>query len=531
MRYSSPRASMWAILVIAVAILAMAVPAVAVSLQEEIDLGKKLDAEVLKHTPISGDEAVQKEMDRIGQIIVKNGGLNRPRIEYHFKVLHDSDLNAFSTCGGYIYFTDHLWNVLRTDERAGVLGHEIVHADRRHALDAMLKLQKRSTILGAILILAGANRTISDMVDMANQLSTLKYSRGDERQADEIGLQYLHSAGLNPVGLLLSMRKIDRFESEAGGRPPTILMNHPATPDRLKYISRNLTQMGLQVPPENIITKNASDKIGAITSRSGDDIGFTSSKPLASGEVVWLMATAWDYYYEVRTLAPTARVVVTSAKDNSYTGKMHIVNPNNSKNIGKGTDVYAPANPLAPTGVAVVTGDSLGSFQSTGLQPVAGHTLTKMERLLPMGVVWNRRESKTSNEATGYVVVTDPANRAGFVSIDRPEYGYAHLSAGTALVSLIDPDADRWIGPIISVGKSSRQVELLPSRRPSPTKTYDIAYPAWDKNETYRQRVVAAAKLTRNDGKIVMSVTQFRPGWAMEGITRGFDMYEQVAGK
>ena len=530
MRYSSPWVSMWAILVIAVAILAMAVPAVAVSLQEEIDLGKKLDAEVLKHTPISGDEAAQKEIDRLGQTIVKKGGLNRPQIEYHFKVLHDDDMNAFSTCGGYVYFTDHLWNVLRTDERAGVLAHEIVHADRRHALDAMLKLQKRSTILGAILILAGANRTISNVVDMANQLSTLKYSRGDERQADEVGLQYLHNAGLNPVGLLLSMRKIDRFESEAGGRAPTILMNHPATPDRLQYISQDLTKMGLQVPPENIVTKNASDKIGAITSRSGDDIGFTSSKPLASGDVVWLMATAWDYYYEVRTLAPTARIVVTSAKDNSYAGKMSIVNPNNSKNIGKGTDVYAPANPPATTGVAVVTGDTR-TAQSIGPQPVAGHTLTKMERLLSMAVVWNRRESKSSNEATGYVVITDPANRAGFVSIDRPEYGYAPLSAGAILVSLYDPDADRWIGPIISVGKSSRQVELLPNRRPSPTKTYDIAYPAWDKSEAYRQRVVAAAKLTRNDGKIVMSVTQFRPGWAMDGIVRGFDMYEQVAGK
>ena len=110
-------------------------------------------------------------------------------------MLKDDDLNAFSTCGGYIYFTDHLWNILRTDERAGVLAHEIVHSDRRHSLDAMLKLQKRSTILGAILILAGAGRTVTDIVDIANQLSTLKYSRGDEKQADEIGLQYCTMQG------------------------------------------------------------------------------------------------------------------------------------------------------------------------------------------------------------------------------------------------------------------------------------------------------------------------------------------------
>ena len=62
-------------LFVAIVVLAAGVRAFAVTLQEEIDLGKKLDAQVLKDTPLSSDEAAQKEIDRLGQIIVKKGGL------------------------------------------------------------------------------------------------------------------------------------------------------------------------------------------------------------------------------------------------------------------------------------------------------------------------------------------------------------------------------------------------------------------------------------------------------------------------
>jgi len=525
------KVSIWISLFVAMTVLAAGDRAFAVSLQEEIDLGKKLDAQVLKDTPLSSDEAAQREIDRLGQIIVRKGGLSRPQIVYHFRVLKDDDLNAFSTCGGYIYFTDHLWNILRTDERAGVLAHEIVHSDRRHSLDAMLKLQKRSTILGVILILAGANRTVTDIVDMANQLSTLKYSRGDEKQADEIGLQYLHNAGLNPAGLLLALRKIGRFEVGAGQRPPTILANHPQTPDRLHYIEADLVKMGVPVPPENVATKNAADKIGAVTSRTNDVIYFTSSKPLKPGDVVWLMSRGWDYYYETHTTIPMARVVVSSTSRSESSGRMYAANPDKTASIGKGSEVYWLPAPPPASGVGVISVDSVGSVGSVRVLPVGGHSFAKMERLLPVSVIWSEKESLPANEPVGYVVITDPASRTGFMSIDRPKYAYAPTKAGAVLISLDDPNADRWAGAVVSVGVSSKQVEVLPSRPLDPAKTYDVAYPAWEKSDLYKQRIVAIAKFTQSSNKIVMSITQLKPGWSMTSILPGFDIYEQPSQK
>lgn len=532
MRYIGVRKPAWAFLAAIMVALMIGVPAFAVTLQEEIDLGKKLDAQILKEKPVSSDQSAQKEIDRLGQIVVKKGGLNRPTIEYHFKVLKGTDLNAFSTCGGYIYFTDHLWSVLRTDERAGVLAHEIVHSDRRHALDAVLKQQKRSTILGAILILAGAGRTISDVVGIANQLSSLKYSRGDEKQADQIGLQYLHSAGMNPAGLLLALRKIGKFEAEAGQKQPTILMNHPQTPERLRYITEDLRKMGVTVPPDDVVTKNSSDRIGAITSLSNTTVEFTSSKSLKPSDVVWIMGTGWDYYYESRTATPVARVVVASVKGSGYTGKPYVLNAAKAKSIGKGMEVYDPPVPPLPSGVGFVVADPKASFQSYTVQSERGQPFAKMQRLLPVSVVWNDKGSKLANEPVGYAVVTDPAIRlGGTVLIQRPKYSYAPVNTGAVLVNVTDPDSARWAGTVLSIGKSSRQVEVVPNLPLDPGKIYEVAYPAWEKTDSYAQRVVAKAKFTKTGSKVVMSITEFAPGWSIDQIQPGFDVYEQSSRK
>ena len=305
----------------------------AVTLQEEIDLGKRLNDEILKQTPLSTDRAAQKEIDELGQRLVR-AGIRRPEIEYHFQILQDDDFNAFAIPGGYVYFTQRLWNVMRKDERVGVLAHEIAHTDRRHAIDAMLKAQRRQIFLAILLTVVKANNTWANIADLAHSLYTLKYSRGDERQADEVGVELCQKAGFNPAGLLLAMRKINRFQSEQGGQPPKIFSSHPPTPERLQYLQQLLTRMNVPIPPEDVKDMPSPNRIGEVVRAAGGTVEFTSSKHLGDGDVVWIMRPGWDFYYENRTDRPAARAIVRGTGPN-YSADVWPILRSEERRVGK----------------------------------------------------------------------------------------------------------------------------------------------------------------------------------------------------
>ncbi|MEN6582008.1 MAG: M48 family metalloprotease [Armatimonadota bacterium] len=493
------------------------------TLKEEIDLGKKLDVEITKETPMSTDRAGQKEIKEVGQKLVKY--VNRTEIPYHFKILQDKELNAFSIPGGYVYFSERLWNVLRPNERAGVLAHEIVHVDRRHALDAMSKAQRRTIFLGVLLGALGANNTVGSIADLANSLYTLKYSRGDEQQADTVGVELLQKASDDPAGLLLAMRKINRFQADSGGEPPKIFNSHPPTPERLKYLTELLVKMGVPVPPDNAKEMpNEYTKIGTVTSVKGDTIQFTATKAPHVRSIVWLMGQGWDYRYENKTTIPVARGVVT-AVGSKITATIWSMPNAKAKDIAKDVGVYEITTPSPVSGVAEIVPTVPGSTATAKLSPTAG--MQKLERLLAIEQVWDDESGQLTNDKVGYVVITKPSNENGFVSLTRPKYSYAPVEAGSILIKINDPDQNRWVGTVISVGKSSQAVEVLANRTIERGTKYEIAFPGWDPKVSYDQRVVGRASLKSSNGKLVLQITSLTPGWNMADIRNGFDIYEE----
>lgn len=506
---------------------ALAVPAWAVSLQEEIDMGKKIDAEVLKQHPASANEAAQQEIEKTGQLIVSKAGVKRPDLPYHFKVINSgNDYNAFSVPGGYIYFTDALWNMLTPDERTGVLAHEIVHSDRRHAVDAMLKLQQRSTVLGILLILVNANLDLQNVVDMANSLYTLKYSRGDEKQADEIGTQYLHNAGMNPAGLLMAMRKINRLEEANGGRVPTILSNHPSTPDRMKYLEALLIKMRVTVPPESVGSVTLPDKIGAITNKSGSTISFTSTQPLKPGQILWVAGQGWDNNFEKKGPRPIARVIVTRVSG-GYQGKVYPFSDKAAEKIVNGADVHALPMPAVNEAVARIASDAFGRNGKARIEPIGNFAAKRLERLMAISPVWSNKNSDLAPGNIGYVVITDPSKPDGYQALSNPDYAYAPFEAGASLVRLSDPDAAKWIGPVISIGRSQAQVEVMTDKSLEAGKDYDIVAPGWEKSQSVSQRALARARFAPQKNKMVLNILEYTPGNNIESIKNGLDVYER----
>lgn len=493
----------------------------AMSVQDEIDTGKKIDIQIMKENRLYSDEKAQKEMDDYGQKLAKY--VSRPQIPYHFKILKDNDFNAFSIPGGYVYFTDRLWNVLRKDERIGVIGHEITHVDRRHAIDAMSKQQTRQTILTILLAATKAGDIWGNVAGVAEQMYSLKYSRGDEQQADYGSVDLCTKAGYNPAGILLAMYKIQRFEAESGGAPPKIFSDHPPTKERLQYLKQLLASKGVTVPAENIETVATPNKIGEVSAANTDSITFTSSQPLKAGDIVWVMREGWDSRYEKHTGVPIARALVTAAGQ-TPTAKVWQIHSAKPVAVTKGMGVYAPPIPSPERGIGTITSASLQA--SVGrLRLDAKPQL--LERLFAAQPVWNKDYSHLVNENVGYLVVTDPANESGYVGVQQADYSYAPLETNSVLRKVDDPDQDNWVGPIVSMGRSGATIEIKTTKPLDKTKTYEVLYPAWGKDDTYKKRIIGTAKLDSTSPKIVLKMSIFSAGFSMNNLQNGFDVYEQ----
>ncbi|TNE56114.1 MAG: peptidase M48 [Bacteroidetes bacterium] len=156
---------------------------------------------------------------------------------WRLRVIHDDKtLNAFCTPGGYIYiYTGILKYLDSEDQFAGVLGHEIAHADMRHSTRQMTKQFGLQVILD---ILAG-NRAMLKQVTAA--VVGLKFSRAHESEADERSVIYLCPTPYNAAGGAGFFQKI---VDEGGQRPPQFLSTHPDPGNRIEHFHNTKTTLG-----------------------------------------------------------------------------------------------------------------------------------------------------------------------------------------------------------------------------------------------------------------------------------------------
>ena len=129
---------------------------------------------------------------------------------------------------------------LDDDEVATIMGHEVAHALLEHARERMGKtMVTRGAIeLGAALFgLGGAGTTLANM---GGQLLALKFSRGDESEADALGLVLSAKAGYRPeAGVSLWQKML----AASKGAPPQWLSTHPSGDSRIKDIQSRLPRL------------------------------------------------------------------------------------------------------------------------------------------------------------------------------------------------------------------------------------------------------------------------------------------------
>lgn len=167
-------------------------------------------------------------LNRITNSILNSGEVYyKDEFEWRTRIIHDdSTLNAFCTPGGYIYvFTGLIHYLDSEDQLAGVMGHEIAHADRRHSTDQLTKQYGISLLLKA---------TVGDesaLAQVGAGLLLLKYGRAAESEADEYSVRYLCPTDYNAAG---GGGFFEKLEAAGGSSTPEFLSTHPSPDKRVE---------------------------------------------------------------------------------------------------------------------------------------------------------------------------------------------------------------------------------------------------------------------------------------------------------
>jgi predicted Zn-dependent protease len=202
-----------------------------VSPEQELQIGREGYGAVVAEYGLYDDPQLQAYVNEVGQRVVRAS--HQPGLAWHFAVLDDPSVNAFAMPGGYIYVTRGILAHLNSEAQlAGVLGHEIGHVTHRHTAGRITQQQLYGLGLG---LASAASETVRRYGDLAQQglgLLFLKYSRDDERQADELGVAYSTGAGYDPREIPATYAMLKRVSEQAGQRLPGFLSTHPDPGDR-----------------------------------------------------------------------------------------------------------------------------------------------------------------------------------------------------------------------------------------------------------------------------------------------------------
>jgi predicted Zn-dependent protease len=215
--------------------------------EAELSMGRAADAEIVDSVGLYDDEALGEYVRDVGERLAATS--ERPYLPWHFQVLDDPSVNAFALPGGYVYVTRGILAELGSEaELAAVLGHEIGHVTARHSLhrQSQQMLAVAGVGVAAVLLDPDHAEEWTDLGVLGLGLVFLKYSRDDERQADDLGLRYVMRAGYDPremPGVFEMLEQVGQASEGSGGHLPAWLSTHPDPGKRRLRISTAVTDV------------------------------------------------------------------------------------------------------------------------------------------------------------------------------------------------------------------------------------------------------------------------------------------------
>lgn len=217
------------------------------SVNDDISFGQELRAQIQSNPseyPVLDESQypdAYEHVYRIRDSILMWGELKyRHDFNWDIDIIHnDSVLNAFCAPGGYICVYTGIIKFLDDEAQfAGVMGHEMAHADRRHSTDQLTKAYGIQLLLG-ILIGNNPNQLAGIAADLAAGAATLAFSRDAEYESDEYSVKYLYNTAYDATGVGGFFQKMD-----GSPQPPQFLSTHPHPDNRYDRIIEHWEDLG-----------------------------------------------------------------------------------------------------------------------------------------------------------------------------------------------------------------------------------------------------------------------------------------------
>ena len=223
------------VIALSIAMLSATIPAPVLALptSTEVNIGKEYDKQITDTNVIVTDPLLNQWVNDIASKLWAQTA--RKDVPYSIKILDVSDINAFSTLGGYIYINEGTLDFVQSDdELAGIIGHETGHIERRHAVTA----NNKASILN---VLFGVASLFSPFLYRFGQIfqagALARIARDDENEADKYGLMLMARAGYDPDAMRTFMAHLGALDLESHDLVSKYLADHPDSKKRLANLN------------------------------------------------------------------------------------------------------------------------------------------------------------------------------------------------------------------------------------------------------------------------------------------------------
>jgi beta-barrel assembly-enhancing protease len=238
-----------------VVVLATSIAACGVSTQQEVQQGQAEVQQINTQLPIINDAEANRYINLLGDSIARL--TSRGDLPWQFFIVNSADINAFAVEGGFIYVNRGLIeHASKMDQLAGVLGHEIGHVVMRHTVKQQGQMTAANIGVGLACILtsvcnSGLGQTA---INVGGTAVFAKFSRDDEKQADDVGFDNVVRAHISPKGMVEMFQTLLDMRQSSPGLVDNWFADHPTEESRISDIQNKINALNpavLRTLPED----------------------------------------------------------------------------------------------------------------------------------------------------------------------------------------------------------------------------------------------------------------------------------------
>ncbi len=186
---------------------------------------------------INQNSALNQYVSMVGQQIAEIS--HRPQMPYSFQVVNATYVNAYAFPGGSIAATRGILLEMENEaELAALIGHEVGHVTARHTAERATRSQLVGALASAATVIT-AQSGYGQYSNIVNSLGGMgagallsSYSRDNEREADQLGVEYMVRSGQNPQGMIGLMEMLNGTKQREPNIIEQMFSSHPMSSER-----------------------------------------------------------------------------------------------------------------------------------------------------------------------------------------------------------------------------------------------------------------------------------------------------------